>query len=223
MKKLRYIFTVFIMLISIKNVKASNCSYEELGKLTKGALEIKTSYEFKEDRDDTGYITTYFKISAVNVPNNLYAVVSGDNGTKTTLQPGQDGIVAFNSYSVGTVIKFKFEFYSNDTTSCPNEKITELYLKQPMVNPYYSTGYCLADPDNSFCDRFVFENVSMEDYDKFAKTTIKNERKKNEEIRKENEKDQESNKIYIIAAVAGGIIVIGFITYQVIRRRGQKL
>ena len=63
----------------------------------------------------------------------------------------------------------------------------------------------------------------MEDYDKFAKTTRDNKKKENEELRKEEEKDDSLNKIYIIAGVSFGVLIIGYIGYRIIKRRGQRL
>lgn len=223
MKKFKYILFLIISFLCFKNVKASNCAYEDFAKYNRAALDIKTSYEFKETKDETGYITEYFQISAINVPETLYIIVSGDNGTRNTLNPDSSGIVSFPSYSLGSVVNFKFEVYTSSKTACPNEKVTELYLKKPMLNPYYSTGYCLADPDNSFCDRFVFHEVSMEDYDKFAKTTRDNKKSENEKLLKEEEKDDSLNKIYIIAGISFGILIIGYIGYRVIKSRGQRL
>ena len=112
-----------------------------------------------------------------------------------------------------------YEIYTNNTTSCPNELLTDNYILLPQHNRYSQMDICV-DSEIPECQEYVKSEVT---YDKFIKETRKEADKKvEEEKRKQKEKkDKNINTKYIIIGGAA-IVVIGIISVVIIRRVHER-
>lgn len=205
------------------------CSNEDLVKYNSEAANAKVTYEIiteeykgEEEESDIGNsYTSYvdnFKVSANNLSDNLYIVVKNDRDNKTLTFSNSSNVTSANFYDHSSVINLTYEVYTNSNTLCPNEKLLTNYLKLPMYNNFYSYDICYSHRDVEECGKYVFNPVSISDFDKF----LKKEEDKAISKRNEEKDNKKSNKKYfIIGGIVVGIIIILSVIIFIARRRGR--
>ena len=230
MRSIKYLFISVICLFLFMISARAECTSEDLVKYKNEAKQIKTSYtveylpseEFDEDSNNYVY-RDYFIFTISNVSSNLYLKVTDDyDGSTRTVTNFNNGTATLK-YMVQDDGKHNlhYEIFANNNTACPNDNLGDNYSILPQHNMYSQMDECV-DNDIPECQEFITSDVS---YDKFVQATTKENEKKIEEAEKKaKEKETKKKKIKTIYIVAGsaGIVIIGIISFVVIRRIHEK-
>lgn len=227
MKKIRNIMLILLILFT-KNVNAV-CDYAAQAKLNSEAATVKAIYEEQLGKFDSSYTCNdgqsecegyyYFKISILNLSENFYVTVKGDNNFSKTFNYSdvKDGIVSFDIKDIMDTHTFTFDVYSSSASSCPDKKTKTFYLTTPRYNEFYDYGFCQDNQDYYLCDKYVtFEKMEttefMKKYDEYIDGKQKAEEEKNKNFfQKLGEFIKEHKEIFIGAGctilVVGGVVV----------------
>ncbi|MCR5787496.1 MAG: hypothetical protein K6G37_00150 [Bacilli bacterium] len=239
MKKLNVVFAgLLATLIGTSTVSASKCNYSELSKLNQEAAEVKLNYEIKTETitdtlpDDSDFGNSsqievdYFKVSVVNLTDNLYVKITNPNDNSTKLLYGKDavdGVAAFDIKNTSSIANLTYKVYTSSNTSCPDEEIVTDHLTLPKYNEYYLIGACAELTSLPECQKYVTEDVTAEDYQKVVQ-------KRNKKVSSEKLKDSDGDNGFFSknkkGFIIGGsiIIVLGVVTATVvIKKRRSRL
>lgn len=238
MKKLKYFFLMLSMLLFSINVDAA-CSYEQQAKLNSEAATIKAIYEEQitqldktkytcaDGQDDCDLSYSYFKISILNVSENFYVVVKGDNGFNKTFtsKNAVNGIISFDIEDIMTVHTFTFNVYNSDKTDCKGTLNRTFYLTTPRYNVYSSYGYCKDNPEFYMCNKYVsYTDTGFEDFvnkiEDYKEEQIKEEEGKNKTFFQKLWEFVKKNKAVFIAGTC--VIVVGVTGYIIIIKKRRK-
>ena len=230
MKTIRFIFLSLISFIAFTFYVSAECTNEEILKFREDAKSIKTNYNVEQRKSneydpETGdYIEKdFFVLKFVNVPNNFYIKLTDDydNSNKVLTNISNNTLSADFMVQDDGAHNIHYEIYTNNTTSCPNELLTDNYILLPQHNRYSQMDICV-DSEIPECQEYVKSEVT---YDKFIKETRKEADKKvEEEKRKQKEKEKKDKNINTKYIIIGGaaIVVIGIISVVVIRRVHER-
>lgn len=238
MKKSKYFFLMLLLLLFSIDVNAA-CSYEQQAKLNSEAVTIKaiyeeqiaeldrTKYSCADGQDDCNLSYSYFKISILNVSENFYVVVRGDNGFNKTFtsKNAVNGIISFDLEDIMTVHTFTFNVYNSDKTDCSGTLNRTFYLTTPRYNLYSSYGYCTENPEFYMCNKYVsYTDSGFEDF------VNKIEDYKEDKARQEEEQSKtffqklwefvKKNKTIFIVGTC--VIVVGVAGYIIINKKRRK-
>lgn len=238
MKKIRNIMLVLIILFT-KNVNAV-CDYAKEAALNSEATTIKAIYEEQsKERDKSEYVcgdgnegcvamVDYFKISILNLSENFYVTVKGDNNFNKTFtsKDAKDGVISFDVTDISEINTYTFNVYNSSSSGC--EKLNRtFYLTTPRLNDYYEYAICEDIPDYYMCQKFVtFDDNGLTDFITKANEYKDNQDKKNEEINKSFWQRIGdfivNNKVGIIVGVSI-IAVITVVSVIIIRKRRKDI
>ncbi len=240
---------VFALIITPIDTKAaSTCSYKEQAELNEIANNVKANYEVIDIYDgkivemDSGeevdpivdYYVRGFKISILNVTDDVYVTVTNDYDSSIQTfysKDAKDGIVSFETKNVAKVINYTIEVHSNKYT-CIGELYRKLYIKTPVYNSQSNMAACDEYPEFYYCQEFI--DGETVDFNTFLTRLEKYKSNKTEEEKKKEEENQsviekikefyEKNKIviYIITIV---VIISGVATTVILikKRRSRVL
>lgn len=199
MKKF-FVFTLIFFMFSGIVKAATACDTSEESKLRQKAANINVNYEIKEevekieDSEATELRTEYFEISILNVTDEFYVIVKNSKTNEERRFSGADasnGIIKFRVDDKSEVVKYTFQIYTSDKTSCKDEKLKTLYLTTPRFNIFSQRAVCEEIPEYYLCQKYVtFASVSE---DNFAKKTRSYQ---SGQENKEGEKVEEKNKTF---------------------------
>lgn len=162
----------------------STCSYSEQAELNSKFANIKITYEdvetiydgatdlpvAPEDVDPEkakiksetdGYYTLHnLKISVLNMPESLYAIVTNDVNDDERIisfSDAKDGVVSFTESDELTamIVNYTFTFYASDTTECAGDNYGTKNLVSPRFNRLSSQVVCQENPGLEACNTYV--------------------------------------------------------------------
>lgn len=241
-KSAKCVLAALLMCSFIRNVNATECSYEKQVELNNQASTVKATYE--EVEIDTGETKSYvdpetglidteiqeavkvkgFKVNIMNITNDIMVKVDGNsyyysdtnNGTLTLSAKTADVV---RTYDV------KISAYGG---GCAAEELRAITLVTPMYNDYSELNFCKENPDFEYCQEYVTTpvNDNLDEFLNKANSYSGVEEQKNE--KKEDKKSivdilKENKKIVIISV--SGIMVVGVATAAiiVIKRRSRLI
>ena len=230
--------TFLLMLLLVKNVHAE-CGYETQAKLNSEAATIKAIYEeTQKEMDKNSYVcgdgvdecTEYysiFKISILNLSENFYVKVTGDNGYSATYtyNDAKDGIVSFEIEDLTKVNTFTFNVYNTNNSGCSEKLNRTFYLTTPRLNEYYNVKLCDELPDYYMCQKFVtYEDTGYTDF----LISINKYYEQQEDVKNNTNKSFfekvidfiKENKVVFI--ITGGVVVVGGVATVIILKKRRK-
>ena len=157
MKNIKYIvFTLLFIFINVFCVHAS-CTSEEISTLKEETKNIKITYKHLgkveiEDTDEVYY--NYFKLSAVNLSDDFYVMLSKNTNKFVPI----DGKIETTVYSGN----WDFHIYSN---KC-EEKINTIDVFIPTFNVYSLDPLCegIDGEDFELCGKYYEYNIEYSDF-----------------------------------------------------------
>ena len=234
------------------SVSAATCGYEEKAKLNNEIANVKASYEIKErilDKSEYGvpgiYIgtefedtyeakTDYIEASVLNITENMYLDIVDDYNKERKIysyNDSKDGKVTFEWHDIKQMVTFKIKVYASSNTGCEGTLLKTISLKLPRFNEFSDYSICNNFPDYYLCQRYVtYEEVSYSTF--FTNMTEEAEKKYQEELEKEKEKDKWYNKLgkfisdHKVAFIVGGVVLIvagGGTAFIIIERRRRSI
>lgn len=251
MKEIKAVILCLAALFNMMNVDAaSKCSYEKQVELNKTASGVKMTYEEAdgvvdpseyvplegfEDDPNAQLHYTYFKISLVNITEDIYVKVENSITEDVKFIEYKDttnGTFTFDLNNIGNVTMFKYTIYSSTKTDCSNEILIKGTMTTPMYNRYHTDQKCEKIPDFSMCQKYVMTDFTYEDFRKKVDSYIEKQNKKEDKKeKKENEKFLNNitnfikdNKIWFITG--GGVLIVGGVVTSVIvikKRRSRVI
>lgn len=218
--KIRFIIILLLLLISTPVNAQSNCSTKEQTIIKKDISNININYEFTsetmqfEDMDSESFL---FEITILNITKNNYIKVTNDFNSESKIYSyadSTDGVITFKWYDIEQVVNFKFEIYSSNNTSCPDELFRTISLKLPRYNYLYDYEICDEYKDFYLCKQLVFFNEVEENYfneqlQKYINKIATKKEENNVENTNNSVKDYDNNLFtYFITIIAIVIIII---------------
>ena len=211
-----FIFSLLVCFLCVNKVSAASCDYDTQINLSKEAANIKLSYE------EAG---SYLNIKVESLPNTLYMVYEEDRDNKIEIRGnGQDQLYLWTK--TDEPHSLKFEVYSSNYTTCPDNMITVKTIDLPMYNRYSTKVECNDHKDLYVCNTFTntpiddasFQNAfnKMSTIDADEEITVNEEKKDNSIITFIKE-----NKVIIIAFSC--LIVFGIVMGIILNKRKNRM
>ncbi len=239
---------VFALIITpIDTRAASTCSYKEQAELNEIANNVKANYEIVDIYDgkivemDSGeevdpivdYYVRGFKISILNVTDDIYITVTNDYDSSIQTfysKDAKDGIVSFETKNVAKVINYTIEVHSNKYT-CIGELYRKLYVKTPTYNSQSNVAACTDYPEFYYCQEFIDgENIDfntfltrLENYKSNKKVEEKKEEEKKQSFIEKVKTFYKNNKIVIYTVIIVVIISGVATTVILIKKRRSRV
>lgn len=239
---MKKIFILFILLLSPVMVSASTCSasdkaslltlssvvsinYEEMtGYYTEDELGDVEGYD-EENTDELDWSYNYFNINLLNLTEDFYAVITNNvNDTKLTVNYSDtsDKIYTFMHETLSEVTSYTIKIYASSNTNCEDTVLTTLYLVVPKYNRFSTLGLCTGNEDAAVCQKYTTVTTYTESY--VLEKLISGSTVEESEDLEENENSVfeffESNYVYVLYVIAGGII-IGVLVVFIKRKRSD--
>lgn len=214
MKKL---LTLLLMLgIGVMPVKAV-CNFTDKAAANKKAANVKLNYEVVEDKqeydDGTISINEYFKLTLLNVTEDLYVTVTNDvtNTTNTyRYSDAKDGIITFNWDNNDVVTNFTAKVYGSDKSPCKDEELRTIRKQTPRYNDFANRAICEDMKDFYLCEKYTtIENIDESMF--INKVTDYAEGKIDDQGESKEEK-KDKNLLYYLNEykwyIIGGLLVV---------------
>ena len=170
---MRKFLTFLAMFFSLGiNVKAASlCNYQEQMELNQKAAAVSWSYEVVEETlegNETTIINPFFRITILNVTEDLYVVIKNDvdnNSVRFEASDAKDGIITYDWKHDETITNFTLEVYSSNKTNCANEVYKTFYMTTPRYNDFYNREICHQYADFYLCQKYITtDEVSEDDF-----------------------------------------------------------
>ena len=164
MKKM---LTLLLMLgIGVMPVNAA-CNYTDKAAANKKAANVKLDYEVVEDTqeydDGTISVSEYFKMTILNVTEDLYVTVTNDvtNTTNTyRYSDVKDGVITFNWDNNEVITNFTMKVYGSDSSPCKDEELRTIRKQTPRYNDFANRAICEDMKDFYLCEKYTtVENI----------------------------------------------------------------
>ncbi len=226
---------LIIAFLSVMHVNAE-CSYTDKADANTKAANVKVDYEIVEDKqeyEEGTAIDEYFKITILNITEELYVVVKNDvtnEEFRYNYEDTKDGEVTFNWTNTESVTNFTFTIYASSQTVCKDEQLKIINKQTPRYNDFYNRAICENMKDFYLCQKYtniaeIDESMFIDKVEGFMDGKIDEKGETTENKKEENSflKFLKENKWYIIgglvvvAAGATGAIIIGN------KKRGEKV
>mgnify|MGYP001122122427 CR=1 FL=1 len=245
MHKLRtLVLVVVVFLFSISPVMAI-CDNSEMAKLRGIAINIKPSYEPKEDVPEGEYTppdgeedqeyekakTLFHIVYIANLTEDVYVKITNnvDNTVQTFYYSDTDnGTVMFRWGRLELATKFTIDVYSTDKTGCPNTKLYTHTLITPYYNFHSESSICKKIPEFYLCNKFLsIPSVSYYEFEELANRYYKNVLKKQEEEEQKKEEEKKGFGAFIkdnavVIAITSLVIVSAGVIVTVIIVKKQR-
>ncbi len=235
LKRLLGVFVTSFLFMG--NVYAAECSNSDKVELNKIANNVKIDYEVITEEVKFVEMTSTvekIKINILNITDEVYVVVSNDQGMETITfshKDTKDGEVSFVWDNISTVANFTFSVYASEKTNCYGTKLTTLHKQTPRYNDYSEMDVCNDENMKDFylCQKYVtFTDINNEGFlDKVDSYISGKINEKGEEVKEELTfmdkvlKFLDDYKWYIIGgvAIAGG--TGGYIYYRKTKKQRE--
>ena len=161
LKLKKFLGLVLLSMMFVPNVKAAECSYSEQAELNRKAGNVKINYEViteKEEFDDMTVDIEKFKITILNVTEELYVAVSNDRGLAEKVyysSDAKDGEISFVWEDTSEIANFTVDVYASGQTNCGSKKLTTIHKKTPRYNEYYDREICNDNENFYLCQKYV--------------------------------------------------------------------
>lgn len=215
-------------------VNAAECTYTDEAELNAIAGNVKINNEIiteKEEFVDMTVDVEKFKITLLNITEEIYVVVENDKGMESktyTYQDTTNGEVSFIWENTNEIASFTATVYASNNSNCGGKKLRTHYLSTPRFNEFSKRDICNDEDMKDFylCQKYVmFSEVDNESFVKRVESFINGDIGNNgEEVPdKVTFMDQvfkflDDYKWYII----GGVIVIGAAGGYIYYRKSKK-
>lgn len=249
-KNAKCVLVALLSFCFVVNVNAAECSYEKQVELNNIASTVKATYE--EVEIDTGETRSYvdpetdlidpskqipitekgFKVSIVNMEEDLYVDVKNDsnNSTKTyQYTDAVDKIIDLGTYKADKVITYTITVKASKG-DCAGTELRTITLVTPRYNSYSELSYCENNPNFEYCQEYITgEDISYEEF--LKRTENYTEPEKKEEITQEKQTITDKIKEFykknkkMIYIISGFIVIVGVATAAiiVIKRRSRLI
>ena len=211
---MKKIILVLLGLFVTINVKAVNCSKEELDNLVELANNIEIKYTYKIENDsESDYTGVAYFIDILNMNEDLqfrydkYTPVSESQLKEYTYREGD---------------KLKVSIYSYTKDYCTNDLLRTITIDFPYYNLYYQNNKekCSNYPDFKYCKEFMnIGNISFSEIDSLFDEYINGNNNKKED----NKNNLLFNGYYYIGMVVLIIILFVYIFYVLRKRKKDDL
>ena len=214
---MKKILTILMMIcIGIMPVHAA-CNYTDKAAANKKAANVKLDYEVVEDKqeyeDGTISVNEYFKMSILNVTEDLYVTVTNDitNTTNTyRYSDVKDGVITFNWDNNEVVTNFTMKVYGSDSSPCKDEELRTIRKQTPRYNDFANRAICQDMKDFYLCQKYTtVENIDESMF--INKVEDYSEGKIDEEGESQDNK-KDKNLLYYLNEykwyIMGGLLVI---------------
>ncbi len=212
---------IFILLLTVPNVKAATCTTKELNNLKQLATNINFSYELYDDTitEDHQY---YFNVLAINFIKEFYISDSFGFEYRYDESLNINGIRTLRAALENT--RIKFDIYASGNTNCADTKILSKEITLPYFNDYSLREECVGIEDFPLCQRYYSGYIESEEY--FLKQVAKY-KNDNTNIKNDNNiwdyiVEFVSNNLVLVVSISGVlllIIIILVIRYFVNRKK----
>lgn len=226
----------------------SACSYSEQAELNDIVANVKATYEIVEvyngkilDIDNPNEDGTFpeidkytknFKISILNITDDIYVKVSNDDDTEVKTfkaSDAVDGVVSFQTSKKYAMVTYTIEIFANKY-SCIGESFRKITLTTPMYNHYSKNNLCQENPDFYYCQEFIStENISLDDFkNRVAEYQQAKEKEHEAQLEKENKnfweriKEFYNNNTLIVNGVIVIIIAMGVATTVILVKKKRS-
>ena len=228
-------FLLMLMILTMP-VKAEECSYTAKADAMKKAANVKMDYEIVEDKqefDEGTAINEHFKITILNVTEDLYISVTNDvtNETKTyTYNDAKDGIITFDWENIESVTNFVVKVYANKEP-CYGEELKTIRKQTPRYNDFYNRAICAEEDMKDFylCEKYttvkeIDESMFIKKVDTFMDGKIDEQGNETENTKnKETLQDKIAKYKYFIIGGSIVLVAIGVTIVVKKRNRGKKV
>jgi len=233
----RYITLLALCFLSIyMNVQADDgiCSNAELKELSSLAYNVKVAYdvedksEYKEliaeDNSTTYKIPNYdFTITVYNLSESIYAIIEDETfytSELITYEDTNNGTYPFKDSDFGRVHKYTITIHAN-TEDCYGRQIRTITLTRPKYNGYSEFAYC----NNSsiyYCQRFITNDLNIEDAEDFLQKIYKNNQVNNLKDKNDDEIKNIIMDNWILYASIFFAIAFAFAGFVIIKKKKNK-
>lgn len=239
-KKVVVMLAGILAMLNINSVKAASlCSVEDQARLNKIAGSVKAVYEeAQEELDPSSYIsnietgegpfyTSYFNIIFTNVTKDIYVKITNDYNDEVKFiryQDTEEGTYSFRWNNIDEIVRFTYEVYSSNDTSCRDEKYFTNYLVTPKYNKFHDYLICEGIEDYLPCQKYISVDMEFDEQQNKIEEYLKVEDDKKEDKDKAwYEKIGEFVKEHKTAFIAGGsIIVIAGVATVVVKMKRKR-
>jgi len=235
-KKFKYFYILIIVsFINLLNCNAE-CSYQERKDLLNDAKNVNIYYEIEETKTiETGVnsfgeevsipdINYIFNFSVVGLTDKMFISYKDreSNEKYITYDMLNNGIYTFKDDNFKDIYSYEFIFHSNNE-NCIGRKITTRKITKPRYNGYNAFSICHHEnmENYKYCQKFITNDFNITEGEFFDKANEYLNTFKVEENNKFNLKEFFYD--YYIYIVCGFIIIIGSVSYIVIRKKRSRL
>ena len=237
MKMLKCFFLVIVMnIVFITGVNAE-CSYKERSSLLKYAKEVDIVVELKTKKDfmETLNIETnqvekkevevdYFVYNITNLNKDLFIkVYNNDNPNEYFYvfdYSLENGIYKFEVNDTMKLMKYHFEFYSNNP-NCLGQDVSKKTLIKPKYNDYSDLDICKYDQtiNHKYCRKYIDKSYKDSDVYNTLQKLVKNS---DQQVDVEEKKESFLFKYWYLS-VSFIVIIIIVIVFLIMRRKKNEL
>lgn len=213
MKKILFIFLMFLTLTNIKALNYRGCDSSEIARMKAFINNINISYDYVMNDSPV------FIITLNNIQSDIYFTDSLTNN-EYRYQDTNNGEISIGGYSSG--ITGKFKFYSANS-ECYGINLGSKYYKTPGYNPYYNDQLCNG-LNIQLCEKWININYSRDEFESLIYEYKNRDSKKEEESIEYNESIMEKIinfyvKYYIYILL---FIIITSVTIIIIKRKKDR-
>ena len=232
---------------------ASTCDYSEQVKLSSAASVVQAKYDIKRvvidvdgkvvpdmnpddvTEDDEYAFITSLKVNLLNLSNDIYVLVKGDNGYERTFyySDSNQGIIEFDGGDLSKIVRYKITIYSN-SNNCKGEVLRNIDLTTPMINSYAYLNSCYLMPNFEYCKEYIttpfyasetdIMNEISKEYEKYKNTIVEEEENKEEKSFLDKLRDfYQKNKIIIFCVIGVVLVACALVTVVVIRKQRSRI
>jgi len=258
MKKVVSGCIVFMLLFCLENVTAaSTCDYSEQVELNNAASAIQVNYEVHKTLmdpdgnvvseeeaqkylsesligDDTYAYFTNMQIHVLNMSENIYLSIKGDNGFEKTYYyvDTDQGTLSIDGGDLSKIINYEINIYSN-SDRCRGDFLRKTTLVTPMINEYHNTTGCFYLPNYEYCQEYItspfyatdIEIVSKidDEYTKYLDSLQQEEEEKNKSFWEKLGDFFQEHKTIILSIVVVVIIGGALTTIVIVKNRRSRI
>ena len=201
MKRLLFLLVILYILISITNVNAASCSYQEKKELKELAKKVEVGYEYDQNND-------VFNLSVYNLSDKV-AIETYDFYYNKSIK---------NYVSVVPGNNLKISVIGGKGSNCYSEELRIISVNLPNRNYYYGIDDCKGHENFKLCRKWYdTSTMSLEEVSQKIKESYKDE----PSLIKTIFNFIANNFVYIIVFAASVALTVVIIVY--VKKKNKKL
>ncbi len=216
MKKIYYfIIILFTMFSHINNVRAKQCTSEEIATYREKANNIILSQKFIDGEEKE----RHFVMSLYNVEEDFF-VVESKHPTKIARIDENNKVINFLRYNVMVSVDYEFLIFLNDP-QCYEEAIRSIKIKVPRYNEYSTLEWCNIPNNLRICMQTLPDNELITEEELKAIETAYNKYQDSKSVSSNvSEKKLTNNQLIIMS---GSTLLILIFIIIVIKKRKKSI